>query len=57
LTTVGTAGAGVPSGLVPVEELQRLSSWPLEVARSDLAAYFSFSLEDLRWFALTPRRW
>jgi TnpA family transposase len=39
----------VPGGLVPAEELERLSSWPVEVARSDLAAYFSFSLADLRW--------
>lgn len=34
---------------LPAEELQRLSSWPAEVARSDLAVYFTFSLEDLRW--------
>ena len=26
-----------------------MSSWPREVARSDLAAYFMLSLEDLRW--------
>ncbi len=26
-----------------------MSSWPGEVARSDLAAYFMLSLEDLRW--------
>jgi hypothetical protein len=23
--------------------------WPAQVARSDLAAHFTFSLEDLRW--------
>ena len=40
---------GVPSGGLPTEELERLSSWPTEVARSDLAAYFTLSLEDLRW--------
>jgi hypothetical protein len=34
---------------VPSEELKRLSSWPGEVARSDLSAYFTLSLEDLRW--------
>ncbi len=38
-----------PSGGLPTEELARLSSWPGEVARSDLAAYFMLSLEDLRW--------
>ncbi|HWJ50548.1 MAG TPA: DUF4158 domain-containing protein, partial [Solirubrobacteraceae bacterium] len=48
MTATGSAG-GVPGGLVPAEELERLSSWPVEVARSDLAAYFSFSLADLRW--------
>ena len=39
----------MPSGGLPTEELERLSSWPAEVARSDLAAYFTLSLEDLRW--------
>jgi len=38
-----------PSGGLPTEELARLSSWPGEVARSDLAVHFAFSLEDLRW--------
>ncbi|MCA1679007.1 MAG: DUF4158 domain-containing protein [Actinobacteria bacterium] len=37
------------SGCLPAEELQRLSTWPAEVARSDLAAHCTFSLEDLRW--------
>lgn len=37
------------SGGLPAEELQRLSTWPAEVARSDLAAHFTFWLEDLRW--------
>ena len=41
--------ASVVSGGLPAEELQRLTSWPAEVARSDLAAHFTFSLEDLRW--------
>src|SRR5664279_4137893 len=49
LTAAGGAGAGAPSGLVPAQELERLAGWPVEIARSDLAAYFSFSLEDLRW--------
>jgi Domain of unknown function (DUF4158) len=39
----------VATGGLPAEELQRLSTWPAEVARSDLAAHFTFSLEDLRW--------
>jgi hypothetical protein len=39
----------VASGGLPAEELRRLSTWPAEVARSDLAAHFTFSLEDLRW--------
>ena len=30
-------------------ELEQLSNWPPEVARSDLAASFTLSLEDLRW--------
>ena len=33
---------------MPSEELKRGSSWPGEVARSDLAAHFTLSLEDLR---------
>jgi len=49
LTVTGAAQARAPGGLVPSDELKRLSSWPGEVARSDLAAYFTFSLEDLRW--------
>lgn len=31
------------------EEAQRLSSWPPEVARSDLVAHFTLSVEDRRW--------
>ena len=30
-------------------ELARLGSWPAEIAESDLAAYFTLSVEDLRW--------
>lgn len=30
-------------------EVEQLSNWPAEVARSDLAAFFTLSLEDLRW--------
>ena len=49
MTVTGSAPARAPGGLVPRDELKRLTSWPGEVARSDLAAYFTFSLEDLRW--------
>ena len=31
------------------DELEQLSAWPPEVARSDLAAHFTLSLDDLRW--------
>ncbi len=31
------------------DELEQLSSWPAEVARSDLVAYFTLSVEDRRW--------
>ncbi|MGO9751290.1 MAG: hypothetical protein ACLP8S_06695 [Solirubrobacteraceae bacterium] len=48
--------SGALGGGVPAEEVQRLSSWPREVARSDLAAHFAFSLEDLR-ASQPPRRW
>ena len=37
------------TGGLPAEELQRLTSWPAEVARSDLASFCTFSLQDLRW--------
>ena len=30
-------------------ELAQLSTWPAEVARSDLAAYFTLTVDDLRW--------
>lgn len=30
-------------------ELAQLSTWPAEVARSDLAAYFALTVDDLRW--------
>jgi hypothetical protein len=30
-------------------ELARLGSWPAEIVESDLAAYFTLSVEDLRW--------
>ena len=30
-------------------ELEQLSTWPPEVPRSDLVAYFTLSLEDRRW--------
>jgi len=31
------------------EEAAQLSSWPPEVARSDLVAHFTLSVEDRRW--------
>jgi hypothetical protein len=31
------------------EETERLGSWPPEVARSDLVAHFTLSVEDRRW--------
>jgi TnpA family transposase len=31
------------------EEAEQLSSWPPEVARSDLVAHFTLSIEDRRW--------
>ncbi len=34
---------------LPDDELEQLSTWPPEVARSDLAAHFTLSVEDLRW--------
>jgi hypothetical protein len=39
----------VASGVLSDDELEQLSSWPPEVARSDLAAHFTLSLDDLRW--------
>jgi hypothetical protein len=39
----------VASRVLTDDELEQLSTWPPEVARSDLAAYFTLSLEDLRW--------
>jgi hypothetical protein len=35
--------------ILPDDELEQLSSWPPEAARSDLVAYFTLSLDDLRW--------
>ncbi len=31
------------------DELEQLSRWPTEVARSDLVAHFTLSVEDRRW--------
>jgi TnpA family transposase len=39
----------VASRVLSEDELEQLSRWPPEVARSDLAAHFTLSLEDLRW--------
>ena len=37
------------SRILSEREVQQLASWPGEVARSDLAAFFTLSIEDLRW--------
>ncbi|MGI8412241.1 MAG: DUF4158 domain-containing protein [Solirubrobacteraceae bacterium] len=39
----------MPSRILSDREVEQLASWPVEVARSDLAAFFTLSLEDLRW--------
>jgi len=39
----------VAAGVLSDAELAQLDSWPAEVATSDLAAYFTLSVEDLRW--------
>jgi len=39
----------MPSRILSDREVAQLASWPEEVARSDLAAFFTLSLEDLRW--------
>ena len=37
------------SRILSEREVEQLASWPGEVARSDLAAFFTLSIEDLRW--------
>ncbi len=39
----------VASKVLSDDELEQLSTWPPEVPRSDLVAYFTLSLEDRRW--------
>jgi hypothetical protein len=39
----------VASGVLSDEEAEQLSTWPPEVVRSDLVAFFTLSLEDRRW--------
>jgi hypothetical protein len=39
----------VAAGALSDAELAQLDSWPAEVAQSDLAAYFTLSVADLRW--------
>jgi len=39
----------MPSRILSDREVEQLASWPDEVARSDLAAFFTLSFEDLRW--------
>jgi len=39
----------VAAGVLSDAELAQLDSWPAEIAQSDLAAYFTLAVEDLRW--------
>ncbi|MGH9266382.1 MAG: DUF4158 domain-containing protein [Acidimicrobiales bacterium] len=39
----------MPGKVFSDEEAEQLSSWPPEVARSDLVAHFTLSVEDRRW--------
>ncbi|HXZ74723.1 MAG TPA: DUF4158 domain-containing protein, partial [Streptosporangiaceae bacterium] len=41
----------MPSRGLSLAERERHSSWPPEIARSDLAAYFALTRGDLRWLA------
>ncbi len=44
-----TGSAIVAGKVFSDEEAEQLSSWPPEVARSDLVAHFTLSIDDLRW--------
>ena len=39
----------MPTSVISEPELRALSSWPDDVAHSDLVAYFYLGLEDIRW--------
>jgi hypothetical protein len=39
----------VPTRLLSDPELDQLTSWPLEIAHSDLVEFFTLDLGDLRW--------
>lgn len=39
----------MPSRLLSVADVERLSTWPPEVAHSDLVAHFNLGVDDLRW--------
>jgi Domain of unknown function (DUF4158) len=39
----------VPTRFLSDAELERLTTWPAEVAPSDLVAYFTLGLDHLRW--------
>jgi len=41
----------VPSRGLSLAERERLSTWPQEIARSDLAAHFTLTRDDVRWLA------
>jgi hypothetical protein len=38
-----------PAGLLSDVEVEALTGWPAEVARSDLVEFFTLGVEDLRW--------
>jgi hypothetical protein len=39
----------MPSRSLSDTEIERLTTWPAEVARSDVVAFFTLNLDDLRW--------
>lgn len=41
----------MPSRGLSLAERERLSTWPQEIARSDLAAHFTLTRDDVRWLA------
>lgn len=41
----------MPSRGLSLAERERLSTWPQDIARSDLAAHFTLTRDDVRWLA------
>ena len=41
--------SSMPTSVISEPELRALSSWPDDVAHSDLVAYLCLGLEDIRW--------